>query len=311
MRSALRQVTAQHVGSRSGVRKFTRSRSYFEKSVQGAHPAHVVLDRRSAEHAFSSLFRANTTPHKTRGPGILLTCEHASQVLPPPYSFKGGDERLIGQHWAFDPGARDFTDELAQALGCVAVLSNFSRLLIDPNRPLSSDTLIRTSADGQAVNLNDALTATEELHRIMNFYVPFHLELGRVAKQIEPALLISIHSFTQNYEGSMRDFEIGVLYSSSDGHAANIICQDFQDAGFTAKINEPWSGKDGFQFSADSVKYALAPGKSQAIMLEFRNDVLVDAGWRKAAVECLTNSITTTLHKLYCASHKEGRGWSA
>jgi len=65
---------------------------------------------------------------------IILTCEHASERMPEPFRFPEEDAWLVGTHWAYDLGAADLTRELADAIGAAAVLSRFSRLLIDPNR---------------------------------------------------------------------------------------------------------------------------------------------------------------------------------
>jgi predicted N-formylglutamate amidohydrolase len=84
----------------------------------------------------------------------LVTCEHASNVLPHGYKWGQDAERdngaLADQHWAFDPGSANFARELSQAAGAVGVMSRFSRLLCDVNRPLASDTLCRSESIVQA-----------------------------------------------------------------------------------------------------------------------------------------------------------------
>lgn len=45
-------------------------------------------------------------------------------------------------------------EELAASLSCTAILAKFSRLYIDVNRPLSSNTLIRPTADDIPIELN-------------------------------------------------------------------------------------------------------------------------------------------------------------
>jgi predicted N-formylglutamate amidohydrolase len=66
----------------------------------------------------------------------------------------------------------------------------------------------------------------------------------------------------------------------------------YRDAGFDSRLNEPWSGQQGFMYSAEqaaavasaaiasSSRAAPAPG-SRALMLEFRNDLLLQPEWRK------------------------------
>src|SRR4051812_46092543 len=63
---------------------------------------------------------------------LALTCEHASQYLPPPYSWSEADKRLIGTHWAVDLGARDLLLEVTKRVkGVTAICATTSRLLVD------------------------------------------------------------------------------------------------------------------------------------------------------------------------------------
>ncbi len=50
--------------------------------------------------------RSATAPPASR---VLLTCEHASNRLPTPYQWPSADNRLVEDHWAYDPGSEAFT----------------------------------------------------------------------------------------------------------------------------------------------------------------------------------------------------------
>jgi hypothetical protein len=67
--------------------------------------------------------------------------------------------------------------------------------------------------------LNKRVTPSDKHSRLTRFYLPYHLELGRIANAVDPRLIISIHSFTNNYEGEERDFEMGVLSTTEDSLA--------------------------------------------------------------------------------------------
>ncbi|MEQ9320232.1 MAG: N-formylglutamate amidohydrolase, partial [Polyangiaceae bacterium] len=97
---------------------------------------------------------------------LVLTCEHASAELPDPWSWPVGDEWLTRTHWAVDLGAEELTRELAEAMGAGAAICGFSRLLIDPNRPLGSPELIRTTAEGRVVSFNASVDAEERARRV-------------------------------------------------------------------------------------------------------------------------------------------------
>jgi len=221
--------------------------------------------------------------------GFLVTCEHAGNMLPADKGVSWGvndvKRDLASKHWAYDPGAKEFSIQLGQGLECPVITSEFSRLFIDLNRPIASKTLARTHCDGELVELNDSVDLDD---RIGKFYIPYHLTLEKVAQETNAKTAISVHTFTPEYEGSVRDFEIGVLYSVNMKDRAVALNQAFLDAGFTSKVNAPWSGKHGFMFSVDCFCYnSSVPGDRKALMLEFRNDVCTNPSWRARCLEVL------------------------
>ena len=72
----------------------------------------------------------------------------------------------LHRHIAFDLGAEGVAAGLAEALGAPAILSRFSRLLIDPNRGLDDPTLIMQISDGLVVPGNVGLSAAETEARL-------------------------------------------------------------------------------------------------------------------------------------------------
>jgi predicted N-formylglutamate amidohydrolase len=215
---------------------------------------------------------------------ILTTCEHASATLPAPYEWPVADRRLAPMHWASDLGSAAFTREWAARTRAPALLSRVSRLLVDVNRPENSPTLFRDMADGQPVALNTNLTTAERARRLDLYYRPYHAALATLVQHHEPALLLSIHSYTDVYEGSRRDVEIGVLCTDADESLAVPLVALLRRAGYDARLNEPWSGKLGLMYAADSV--AIPPHR-RALMLEFRQDLCVQPEWRRRVMNHL------------------------
>ena len=81
---------------------------------------------------------------------VLFLCDHATNIVPP--EIGGGTLGLppeeMGRHIAYDIGARGVTLELAGLMAAPAVLSRFSRLVIDPNRGKDDPTLVMRLYDG-------------------------------------------------------------------------------------------------------------------------------------------------------------------
>jgi predicted N-formylglutamate amidohydrolase len=218
---------------------------------------------------------------------LVLSCEHASVRLPSPYSWPAEDAWLVGTHWSYDLGARELTLELARELSASAVLSRFSRLLIDPNRSLDQPDLFRASAEGKAVRLNQELDQVERARRIEHYYRPFHTALEQAIARCHAPLLFSIHSFTPNYEGVVRSVEIGVLFNEEEEHAhalSSALAREFSGV----RENEPWSGKGGLIYSAET--HAARFGRV-ALELEVRQDHLVDARYRARLVPVLARFV--------------------
>jgi len=216
---------------------------------------------------------------------LVFTCEHASAELPEPWTWPEQDQWLVDTHWASDIGAAAFTRRVAGLMNAPAVLSRFSRLLIDPNRPLFSDTLFRQNAEGRTVHLNEALLETERARRIDRFYEPYHAATSSMVERSRADTVFSIHTFTDDYEGEKRLLEIGVLFDHDEEPALQLV-RHLADAGFHVAPNEPWSGKIGLAYSP--VRHAREFGRC-ALEIEARQDLIVDESFAARLAEALAS----------------------
>lgn len=214
---------------------------------------------------------------------LVFTCEHASAELPEPWTWPEQDRWLVDTHWASDIGAADFTRRIAGLMNAPAVLSRFSRLLIDPNRPLESDTLFRENAEGRMVHLNEGLLEAERRRRIERFYHPYHAAVSSTVERSACDTVFSIHTFTDDYEGEKRSLELGVLFDHDEEPAYRLV-RHLADAGFHVAPNEPWSGKIGLAYSP--VRHAREFGRC-ALEIEARQDLIVDESFAGRLAEAL------------------------
>ena len=215
---------------------------------------------------------------------LLLSCEHASARLPSPWSWLPEDLHLRGTHWAFDLGAAELTRELAEATFAPAILSRFSRLLIDPNRPEDSEMLIVAQAEaGAGVELNRAVDPAERALRIERYHRPYHAAVDESLASTRAEILLSIHSFTDRWDGVHRPMEIGVLFDREEPLAER-LARALTDAGFVTALNEPYSGRAGLIYAAE--RHASTHGR-RALELEVRQDLCVAPAFRARLVEAL------------------------
>lgn len=227
------------------------------------------------------------------GYNVLVTCEHGGSELPPGRPWHAQDLRLKGTHWAGDLGAGDFSREIAARLRVPALIHDFSRLIIDVNRPLDDPTLFRATAEGVPIELNQSITVAERQKRIERYYRPYHDELNFLTHILNPPLLLSVHSFTNNYEGKRRDIDLGILFNRHESLALEFEAY-FRSAGYQVRLNEPWSGKEGFMYALSQVE----TDENRGIMLEFRQDLLLQPQWREKMLDHLENFLTIQLNYL-------------
>ena len=94
-------------------------------------------------------------------PSLLLLCDHASNAIPAELGDLGLSAADRGRHIAWDVGARGVTLALSDAFGAPAVLSRWSRLVIDPNHGEDDPTLVMKLYDGSVVPGNRNADAAE------------------------------------------------------------------------------------------------------------------------------------------------------
>lgn len=221
--------------------------------------------------------------HGSRSAPAFLTCEHASMRMPAPWQWPAADRRLLGTHWSYDLGARELTLELARELHASAVLARFSRLLVDPNRDELHPDTFRTLADGAPVALNADLAADDRERRLATYHRPYHQALDVALRAVDAPMLFSIHSFTPNYEGELREVEIGVLFNYEEREAHQlgaVLSEEFERVAY----NEPWSGRTGLIYAAE--RHSQKHGRL-ALELEVRQDRALDPAFRARLVPVL------------------------
>lgn len=177
---------------------------------------------------------------------LVLLCDHASNRLPAEYGSLGLPREQFDRHIAYDIGARDLTLGLAARLNAHAVLSCFSRLLIDPNRGMDDPTLIMRISDGAAVPGNREVGEAERQRRIARFHAPYHQAIAetvqRVSAEGHVPFLVSMHSFTPVWRGWPRPWQVGILWDQDAAVARAMIRGFLAQGDLVVGDNEPYHG---------------------------------------------------------------------
>jgi len=238
-------------------------------------------------------------------PSVLVLCDHASNRVPPEVA--GGDLGLppddMARHIAYDVGARGVALGLARRLGCPAVLSTFSRLVIDPNRGEDDPTLVMKLYDGSLIPGNRHADAAEIARRLGAWHRPYHGAVRRAIDRAEalgvaPAL-ISIHSFTPRLRGRPpRPWHVGVLWDRDPRLAAPLIEILRRAPELTVGDNEPYSG----QLRGDTMwTHGTLRGLPHAL-IEVRNDLISDPAGEEIWAERLADAAAEALEEARAAA---------
>lgn len=208
--------------------------------------------------------------------GLVFVCDHASNRLPRRYGTLGLARSEFERHIAYDPGAAAVTRSLAGRFGAPAVLSTFSRLLIDPNRGADDPTLIMRLSDGAVVPGNRHVDAEERAYRLAAFHEPYHRAVAEgvarsLAAGVVPAL-VSIHSFTPSWRGRLRPWQVGILWDADGRLALPLIAALAADPDLTVGDNEPYAGalRNDTMF-----RHGTRGGLAHAL-IELRQDLIAD-----------------------------------
>ncbi len=209
--------------------------------------------------------------------GVLVVCDHAANALPPGYGDLGLPREALERHIAYDIGAAWLARRLAARLGAPAVLSTFSRLLIDANRGADDPTLVMRISDGDLVPGNARIDAAEIERRRSLYWAPYRAAIEATVEAMlatgEPPAILSIHSFTPHWRGVARPWKVGVLWDGDPRLPAPLIdaLGAEPDIGPAAVgDNEPYAGG----LPGDTINaVATARGLANAL-IELRQDLI-------------------------------------
>lgn len=181
----------------------------------------------------------------------LLVCDHASNRLPRRLGTLGLQPAQLQQHIAWDLGAAAVARGLAQALDASLILSGYSRLAIDVNRPLENPELIPRQSAGIPIPGNQRLNRTERYVRIATLFQSYHRAIARwLDLHHAPApCMLSLHSFTPRLGGDWRPWDIGLCYGRDTRLVERLRPILQQEKSLVVGDNQPYAMKDIHDFT--------------------------------------------------------------
>lgn len=183
---------------------------------------------------------------------FIISCEHALNWVPDRFAdLFSNAEKVLMSHRGWDPGALILAHTTSNALQAPLFIYPFTRLLIEPNRSEHHHNLFS--------EYSRQLTAPGKRYLQEQYYRPYRRSVEEkiahlMGQQFIP-IHLSIHTFSPELNGDIRDFDIGLLYDPSL-IAEKLFCRQWkkfikqQDRDLIIRMNQPYKGKsDGFTTS--------------------------------------------------------------
>jgi predicted N-formylglutamate amidohydrolase len=206
---------------------------------------------------------------------FLILCDHASRAVPKSLGDLGVEPSAWDKHVAYDIGAAPSARRLSARFDAPCLLSGYSRLVLDCNRPIGHQGSIPAVSDGIAIPGNVGLSEAQRRLREEALFHPYHRALAgliaeRLARGQVPAL-ISIHSCTPVMNGISRPWHFGILWNRDGRIAEKLIRALAADPALCVGDNQPYSGRlpGGY-----TLRHHAEPAGLPHVTVEIRQDLV-------------------------------------
>ena len=231
---------------------------------------------------------------------LLVACDHASNKIPRKLHGLGIDPELYERHIAYDIGTRQVGKMLMEMFDAPLLLSNYSRLVVDLNRHHDDPTMIAEISDKHVIPGNQNLSNLEREQRIRFVFDPYHTAYAEMVdtmkRRFARPLILSVHSFTERFQGFDRPWHFGVLWDKDKQLALSLIdnlkkIAARHDPPLLIGDNEPYDARVPMGYS----QIVQASQKSvEMALIEIRQDLVTDEAGQTWAAQILYD----TLHPL-------------
>ena len=175
---------------------------------------------------------------------VLVVVDHASSLVPKNIDL-GISLDYLDDHIAYDIGTAEIARYITEDTGFTAILGKFSRLVVDLNRYPDEPAVIPERSDGVEIT-NNIIDDSARIQRLQTFFNPYHDRLTRLISELQPSLLLSLHSFAPTLRTNPqvdRPWDLGVLYNEHEG-PSKLALQHLSELELMVGDQLPYSGKD-------------------------------------------------------------------
>jgi len=184
---------------------------------------------------------------------FLLVADHAGNLIPRALGRLGLTETDCKRHIAWDIGIAGLARLLADQLKTNLIEQNYSRLVIDCNRPLDATASIANISEDTTIPGNAHVSNQDRKTRTREIFEPYHAqiaaELDRRQGASLPTALISLHSFAPVFKGVSRPWHAGVLYNRDPRLARPLLALLNADDDLLVGDNAPYVVSDATDYT--------------------------------------------------------------
>jgi len=204
----------------------------------------------------------------------------------------------LGRSLAWDIGIYEVAATLSGLLDAPLLSTNYSRLVIDCNRPPESPESVPEVSEGVVIPGNTKIDDRDRMARQSEVFWPYHQAItdvldSRAQRGLKTAL-VSLHSFNPMRGGCFRPWDIGVTYLNANPLSSHLLATfDRSEGGLLVGDNQPYA------VTRDSDFVVPRHGQDRgldSVLVEIRQDLLVHERDRRRWVEDLRTSLIRYLH---------------
>lgn len=230
---------------------------------------------------------------------FLLVADHAGNRMPRALGRLGIAEAECERHIAWDIGIAGLGRFLTETLGAPLIQQNYSRLVIDCNRPPGIPASIPEISELTPIPGNVGLTDAAKAARARAIFWPYHerieTELALRRQAGRPTALIALHSFTPVFKGVARSMHAALLYNRDPRLARSLLALLREEQGLVVADNEPY-------FVSDATDYTIpVHGERHGLphaLIEIRQDLIAEADGQRRWAALLARQLPQAYERL-------------
>jgi predicted N-formylglutamate amidohydrolase len=227
---------------------------------------------------------------------FVLVSEHAGHRVPLGLENLGLSEDDLLDHIGWDLYIRDVGERLSALLDAPYFAQEYSRLVIDCNRPPGAPQSILAISDNRRVPGNEGLSAADIAAREREIFHPFHSAVAACldarAARGQSSILVTLHSFTPAMRSGDdgRPWQITFQYGRDPSLSKKLIAIASRDPKICVGDNVPYPVHDDTHYGIP------VHGEKRGLphtMIEIRQDVIASekgkALWAQKLQKLLTD----------------------